>query len=86
MALHAVPHIVPLNLGLPGSAPPSRQLASPSQPPLPPLPLSFSAPPPRRGHRLHFTPLPGARCSLRLAVPSSLCLSFHSARLELQCG
>ena len=33
---------------------------------------SVSAPPPRRGHRLHFTlpaPLPGARYRLRLAIP-----------------
>ena len=59
------------------------------QPPLPPLSLSFSAPLPRRGHRSQFilpTPLPGARYSLRLAIPSSLCLSYHSARPELQCG
>ena len=43
----------------------------------------------RRGHRSQFilpTPLPGARYSLRLAIPSSLCLSYHSARPELQCG
>ena len=56
------------------------------QPPLPPLSLSFSAPLPRRGHRSQFilpTPLPGARYSLRLAIPSSLCLSYHSARPEL---
>ena len=49
----------------------------------------FPAPLPRRGHRFHFTlptPLPGARYSLRLAIPSSLCLSYHSARPELQCG
>ena len=49
----------------------------------------FPAPLPRRGHRSQFilpTPLPGARYSLRLAIPSSLCLSYHSARPELQCG
>ena len=53
------------------------------------LSLSFSAPLPRRGHRSQFilpTPLPGGRYSLRLAIPSSLCLSYHSARPELQCG
>ena len=58
-------------------------------PPLPALSLSFSTPLPRRGHRSQFilpTPLPGARYSLRLAIPSSLCLSYHSARPELQCG
>ncbi len=52
-------------------------------------PRSVSAPLPRRGHRSQFilpTPLPGARYSLRLAIPSSLCLSYHSAKPELQCG
>ena len=49
----------------------------------------FPAPLPRRGHRFHFTlptPLPGARYSLRLAIPSSLCLSYHSLRPERQCA
>ena len=52
-------------------------------------PRSVSTPLPRRRHRSQFilpTPLPGARYSLRLAIPSSLCLSYHSARPELQCG